>query len=197
MARHAKILTDEQLARFEEWIKENSHNPVRDTVLINLSYRAGLRVAEMAQLRWEDVTDADGEVSTDVVHIPSQVTKFQYRDRTVPMHPKLRAALVRQRAGHSNDDFIINKGYEDGKNTPITANALTVYLHRLYAKAGFSDASSHSGRRTFVTKLARRANVHHCSIRDVQLLVGHAHIQTTERYIGPSDDVSSMIHKEL
>lgn len=196
MARHAKVLDDRQLTALEEFIREKNVNVLRDIAIMNLSFRAGLRVGEIAKLRWMDVSDAEGNIDT-TLFVPSQIVKFQNRERTIPMHPKLQESLRNLRLVNSDDIYVVNKLYPDGKKTPISANALTVYLHRLYKAAGLENASSHSGRRTFTTKLTRRANVHHCSIRDVQLLVGHSHIQTTERYIQPSDDVSSMIYAEL
>lgn len=196
MARHAKVLDDRQLAKLEDYIRANSPSPERDIVILNLSFRAGLRVGEIAKLRWTDVCDAEGNVD-DTLFVPSQIVKFQNRERTIPIHPRLKEVLIRFRAIHREATYIVTKLYRDGTNGPISDNALTVYLHRLYKAAGLENASSHSGRRTFTTKLARRANAHHCSIRDVQLLVGHSHIQTTERYIQPSDDVSKMIMEEL
>jgi integrase/recombinase XerD len=197
MARHSKILTDAQLLRFEEFVLSR-HNPIRDTVIINLSFRAGLRVGEMALLRWVDVMDAEGEIAHDVVQIPSQITKFKRRNRTVPMHPKLRESLVKLRALRPTDIYVCNKIYNDDVvDEPIRVNTLTVYIHRMYSLAGFENGSSHSGRGTFITKLTRRANVHHCSIKDVQLMVGHARLETTERYMGPSDDVSKLVFAEL
>jgi integrase len=66
---------------------------------------------------------------------------------------------------------------------PQVANAVTVSFHRLYSSLGFAGASSHSGRRTFVTRCAKKIVEAGGSLRDVQELAGHASLQTTQRYI--------------
>src|SRR5262245_40627786 len=61
--------------------------------------------------------------------------------------------------------------------------AVQVWFHRHYQSLGFTGASSHSGRRTFVTRLAQKIVEAGGSLRDVQELAGHASLATTQRYI--------------
>jgi len=61
---------------------------------------------------------------------------------------------------------------------------VAVWFHRLYnEQLGFTGASSHSGRRTFVTKAAHKIVQAGGSLRDIQQLAGHASLSTTQRYI--------------
>lgn len=58
------------------------------------------------------------------------------------------------------------------------ADSLQAYVTGLYQAAGIK-ASSHSGRRTFATRLLARG----ASIEQVQLLLGHESIDDTRRYV--------------
>ena len=61
---------------------------------------------------------------------------------------------------------------------------MAAWLRDLYQrKLGWTGYSSHSGRRTFVTKVARKISEAGGSLRDVQALAGHESLQTTQRYI--------------
>jgi len=57
-----------------------------------------------------------------------------------------------------------------------------------YRALGFQGASSHSGRRTFITNAARGVFSVGGSLRDVQLLAGHSALGTTQRYIEANAD---------
>ena len=52
-----------------------------------------------------------------------------------------------------------------------------------YQLCDIEGASSHSGRRTFVTNAARKISMAGGTIRDVQALARHANLATTQRYI--------------
>jgi len=65
----------------------------------------------------------------------------------------------------------------------MSPGPVQVWFHRLYQELGFSGASSHSGRRTFITRIAKKIVEAGGSLRDVQELAGHASLSTTQRYI--------------
>jgi integrase/recombinase XerD len=57
-------------------------------------------------------------------------------------------------------------------------------LH-IYDRAGLDRATSHSGRRTFITTLAHKG----VNVRVLAALAGHRHIGTTQRYIDLNENV--------
>ena len=70
------------------------------------------------------------------------------------------------------------------KNSHFTANTATQHLQRLYARAGIVGATSHSGRRTWLTELSSKG----VGVRVLAEMAGHASIQTTQRYIDVNDE---------
>jgi integrase/recombinase XerD len=69
--------------------------------------------------------------------------------------------------------------------TPLS---IVVWFNRAFRNIGLNGCSSHSGRRTFITRAARLVHKAGGSLRDVQLLAGHRSIQTTQRYIDGDTD---------
>ena len=65
----------------------------------------------------------------------------------------------------------------------MTPRSIVNWFHRIYAELGLNGCSSHSGRRTFITRSARIIAKVGGSLRDVQELAGHRALTTTERYI--------------
>jgi len=198
--KRAKVLDDSQFAALLYRVGKESQHPERDTVMVLLSYKAGLRAAEIAGLNWKDVTDAEGKVRSDALFVPGSIAK-NGRERSVPMNPHLYTSLLTLRAVRPHDEAVIygvGRGFGRGHlgprpGTRMTSVAVRVWFAKAYAETGFEGCSSHSGRRTFITRLARKAGQHECSIKDVQMLAGHASLTTTEKYIDISPNVGRLV----
>jgi integrase/recombinase XerD len=129
--------------------------PARDRVMFLLSMKAGLRAKEMASLIWAMVTDAQGQVA-DVMHVPNRASKGKTGGRTIPLHPDLQAALVTlqtARGDMATPERPILFSERGGGLSPATVR---LWFHRLYTSLKMDGCSSHSGRRTFITRAARR-----------------------------------------
>jgi len=75
----------------------------------------------------------------------------------------------------------------------LDAATVTQRFFHLYARLGVTGCSSHSGRRTFVTNCARKISLVGGSLRDVQLLAGHADLTTTSAYIDGDPDAARRV----
>lgn len=210
--KRAQTLTGKQFKSALKIVRASEH-ALRDEAALRLSFYAGLRASEIAKLRWRtNLLDASGKVR-DTLMITSDVGKRSV-ERLIPLEPELASVLQRLRKVRPEDEFVfyalhnymppktkgadgtIKKTRSGAKvSTPdkdfipgsVTPNAVVQWFKRLYAKASLEGASSHSGRRTFVTVRARMANLKKCSILDVQKLAGHRRLETTAAYIEPSE----------
>ena len=156
--------------------------PARDRVMFLLSMKAGLRAKEMASLSWAMVTDAQGQVA-EAMHVPNRASKGKTGGRTIPLHPDLQAALVALqtvREDMATPERPILFSERGGRLSPATVR---LWFHRLYTSLKMDGGSSHSGRRTFITRAARRVSQVGGSLRDVQELAGHPSLAMTQRYI--------------
>ena len=66
----------------------------------------------------------------------------------------------------------------------FSGNSLVQAFTRIFHAAGIDDASSHSGRRWFITKLAHSG----ISPKVIMELAGHKQLTTTQRYIDVTDE---------
>ena len=186
--RKAKTLTQEQFGELLDYVRENSLHPERDEVILMLSFKCGLRACEIARLLWTDVTLSNGEIipANGWIELSRHITKGKKPETSVLMHKDVHDALVRLKAVAGDRPLIYSDKRGDGA---MSVNGLTVYLHRLYKAFGVAGCSSHSGRRTYITDMARRCNLYGNSIKDVQRLARHSDIRTTETYIEPAPNL--------
>lgn len=199
-ATKAKTLDDNQQARLLKYVAAGRH-PKRDTVLVMLSFYCGLRAQEIAGVKWKrNVLNSDGKVG-DVLHVTKDIGK-RIKAREIPMNADLRAALRTLRAERPDDIYVVHAIFGRYTNSArglalhngqCNPNTLVQYLRRLYGDCGFVGCTSHSGRRTFGTKLARLCNTVGASLRDVQDLLGHASLDTTADYVEVSDQQHRLV----
>jgi integrase len=103
----------------------------------------------------------------------------------LPISPTLRAALMAWREVTTGTGPIIVSQRGDAMRPVSVVN----WFAAAYREVRLDGCSSHSGRRTFITRAARLVHKAGGSLRDVQLLAGHRSIQTTQRYIDGDTDV--------
>jgi integrase len=179
--KQAKILSAEQIKSLLVFASA-TRNPDRDKLIVLLSVKAGLRAGEIAKLTWDMVVGPTGETG-HVIELRDWAAK-KNSGRLIPIHPSLRTALAAWRRMTSGSGPIIRSEH-GGAMRPVS---IVNWFALAYRAVGLEGCSSHSGRRTFITRAARLVHKAGGSLRDVQLLAGHRSIQTTQRYIDGDSD---------
>ena len=180
--KQAKLLTETEVRRLRAVVDSLRHE-TRNHTAVALSFYAGLRACEIAALRIKDVFDDTGAVR-DTIYLSAAQTKGN-DTCTVLVNRRLRAQLQRyalvypKRAAQPTQALIFSS-----KGGGFTAQTMVNLFQRLYKLAGIGGASSHSGRRQFVTELADKG----INARVVQILARHKHLSTTQRYIDVNDN---------
>ena len=119
--------------------------------------------------------------------LPAEPSLEQLRNQAKDLRQALVEFLAFKR-GAPEDRIIFSE-----RDIGISPKALAIWFLTLYRELGFKGASSHSGRRTFITKAAKRCIEGGGSLRDVQQLAGHSSLATTQRYIEGSSDAKRRI----
>ena len=175
--KQAKLLTDAEFKRLTAVINSLRYQ-TRNHTTVALSFYAGLRACEIAALRVGDVFDDAGGVK-DTIYLNSAQTKGS-DSTTVLVNTKLKRQLekfAKQYPVHMSTRTA--PLLFSAKGGGFSAQTIVNLFKRIYKIAGIEGASSHSGRRQFVTKLADQG----INARLVQVLARHKHLSTTQRYI--------------
>ena len=189
-AKQAKVLTDRQLKMLLAYCQTTRH-PVRNTVVVLLSFKAGLRAAEIANLKWKHCLEAGG--ISESLTITNDISKGNSGGRSIPMHRDLRIALA--------DLFLLSQQREwldpvittERCRKGLRPQTITNWFHQTYKALRFRGCSSHSERRTFITKAAKSCSLVGGSLKDVQELAGHSDLKTTARYINACQDAQKQL----
>lgn len=177
----AKTLTERELRRVLDYIAVHRH-AARNRAMVLLTYYAGLRVSEVAALKFTDVVAENRTIKGEFQLEPEQ-TKGGHA-RTVFIGERLRKELAVYVRTLKRQDNVQLPLFRTQKRDSFSANTLCQHFHWLYRRAGIEGASSHSGRRTFITNLASKG----IGVRVLASLAGHRSISTTQAYIDVNDN---------
>ena len=173
----ARTLTPKELRRVLDYVATRPH-AARNRLMLQMTHFAGMRIGEVAALLVRDVVGTDGAVKAEIRLAPEQ-TKGKHA-RTVFVSERLRKEIG---AYIKTLDNAQQHLFATQKQPAFSANSACQLLNAIYQRAGIDGASSHSGRRSFITALANKG----VGVRVLAALAGHRSITTTQKYIDVND----------
>jgi integrase len=173
-----RFYTPEQVERL---LREAYYD--QDIAIYTFATEAGARLSEIRALK---VADVDFEV--DVVRLEDGYTRHGgfagnkgRRTRSVPMSPNVRRVLWPLCEDKDPDALVFDHETKPGE--PICGSDLYRRFVSASKRAGLPKLSFHDLRHTFGTQAIRKFKIH-----EVQRMMGHRHITTTERYLHYTPD---------
>jgi integrase/recombinase XerD len=162
----AFVLTESDVRRVFRIIETTRHAD-RNRLAFVLSIFAGMRIGEIAALKVKDVANQYGEARREI-KLGSEQTKGS-RGRMVVLSNRVRKEIETYLNLHpyaQSDRPLIRSQ----RGEAFSSLTLSMSFKRIYDFAGIRT-SSHSGRRTFATRLNARG----VGMRTIQRLMGHRH----------------------
>lgn len=186
LGKQAKTLSETQIKLVLKHLEE-TQDAARNMVMFLLSVDGGLRAKEIASVTWTMVTDSAGELS-DAIRLEDNASKGK-SGGVVYISKRLKTHLQMLDHGEYRSGTIIKS--RNGKS--MSPQVVTNWFWNLYRDLGLDGCSSHSGRRTAITRWARNITAAGGSLRDVQSLARHSSLQMTQRYIEVSEDAMKKV----
>lgn len=178
--KQAKTLRPEDLKLVLAHVATRRH-AVRDRAIVLTSFLSGMRATELASLKLGDALGEGGRVR-DEITLKANQTKGRHA-RRVFVNGKLKKELASYIKIVCPDGNPTDALFRSQKRRAFNANTMCQLFLNIYKDCGIKGASSHSGRRTFITNLASKS----VSVRVLAALAGHSSIQTTQKYIDIND----------
>jgi integrase len=155
---------------------------LRDRAILAVLLGCGLRRSEVAALTFQHIQQRDGRwCIVDLVGKHGRV-------RTVPMPTWVKVAIDAWAVPRAINDGPVFRSVSRGgeiHDTALSEKLIWQLLQGYATAAGVPGIAPHDLRRT-CAKLCRAAGG---ELEQIQLLLGHASVQTTERYLGTKQDL--------
>ena len=175
----SRVLTSAEFKRVVKMQESNKYK-LRNICCLYISYFLGLRAKEIASLRIGTLVDSSGNLKKEVL-LKRTMTKNAVQRRCYLTNDKLKKVVTeylelrkKSHSYHLDAPLILSQ-----KRCAFSPDTMQKLFARMYRAVGLDGASSHSGRRTFATKLIDSG----VAITNVQKLLGHKNVQTTTLYI--------------
>ncbi|AFY34879.1 site-specific integrase [Calothrix sp. PCC 7507] len=173
------VITDTDYSKIRKQIKSRKYK-----LLLDLAWYTGERWGALVQLQVDDVYDAEGK-PREFINFRARTRKAtpdgKRKTRQVPVHPVLRESLLGYQPEAGAWMFPDREG-----DQAISLRWGDMILRCAVDKAGLSakGISTHSTRRSFITKLAKRG----VSLATIKKATGHTDLKVLSRYIEVTDD---------
>ena len=178
-------LSQSEVDKVIQTFSGNRH-AVRDKNLFILGTKTGLRISELLSLTIADVWQYGQPV--DVLSLRKQVVKGKKEARAIPLNKDAKNAIreliewLSTQVVELTSDMPLFVSQKGGRITRMQAHRI---LNKAFEKAGLTGKlASHSMRKTFGTRIYQVTK----DIMTTKELLGHANVNTTQKYIGVGMD---------
>lgn len=159
----------------------------RNTALVSLLVRAGLRVSEVIALQREDVTSSTRKGQVLVRHGKGA------KERTVPLSRQARSDLEAYAA--LRPEWAQPRLFISRTGNPLTARDVQRLVVKTARLAGIAPhVTPHILRHTFATRALRHGQI---DLATLSKLLGHENLTTTARYLHPDQARVAAMVEEL
>ena len=168
------VLTVAEVESNIEAIAPTTALGVRNRAIIEMMYSCGLRVSELVELRFEDI-----DFDENLVRVVGKGNKQRFVPLGVMARQRLEAYLTYRKQTEVADRKSTSVVFLNRRGSKLTRVMIITLVRQAVAAAGIDKTvSPHSFRHSFATHLL----VGGADIRQVQVLLGHSDITTTEIY---------------
>jgi site-specific recombinase XerD len=189
--RHARVAELEELIRLIEaptTMEKNKEVAIRNRAILETLFATGMRISELVSLNCDQL-DGKGKIFVKgkgkkerFVYMTPRAT--EYVNRYVSLHKEKKGALFTPLRGRN----------AKSQKARISTNYLQDKIKKYREALGIVvPTSAHSLRHGFATYLAESG----ANPAAIQILLGHESLETTTRYVHPSDKFAETTHKKF
>lgn len=196
--RVPKFLNNQQMKKLFEVQNLDKKSGIRDKAIIETLYSTGLRVSELVALNRDEVNFDTGEFTVvgkgrkaRTVYLSPEAIKWLKRYLATRADPFMPLFIRYSGKKMQENDF-------DGESLRINPRSIQRLIKKYVKRSGISvDATPHTLRHTYATGLLSEG----ADLREVQELLGHSNVSTTQIYTHVTNrqlrDIHKKFHKDI